>query len=990
VVNVTVQACLDNWLTGKPDIDQRIAAMRTKLVALSDQDTSVAIDAAIKGLSPIQQHQAYEAVMSAIIAKAGGADPDAGIHSVVGDAVALIDGEALTPEYDEHFKQAARALDYGHYLRAMELAVPGVKSKIRQQMACHIDYPWVSADVSSCVLGKLNQVDDTPTSHKEAAQAILHAFDYAGAVEAADELVGHIKRTLGDIDAADAMRTALHSVWDKAKHCCINAADAKALLTNAASFEADGHLGSLLKSQRDNMYAKVEQIYRKQPIQHENSSQVSSAADALVRMVTWREIAEQTLKAHHWAVAQFGSDHQNLALLAGQMMAVGVPPVVMRKDQHVNQAVLLSTARQAAKAQQLPLKALQEAVIAAGVALDTDVTKLTDAQLNLICTKITHELSDDNTARAFINAFALAHSVQSPFTVSDLLMVTSIPIDALATRLPSLKDDAARSRQARALAAVITAMDDNNKVGLHQMAALEQRVAQLIQVTSEMADGLYHTFESNLYATVDVRDVVGVLENAPDSDALQRAAGEGRALRNTAALDPASDSADAAVLSALVIDAMLRAADTASSSTEAIQAMFRTLYAHDAASRGKTVTLENAGAFAERYVKYLNGKLRKAYWLPGNELCEPFDGLLHDMLTVTTRGSDYDDTEHLAAIKEILGYPAARLQAVHGVNGWRQIILRRKLLMLQAKFPSTKPDTVNILERYLLHLCDMNVLRPEDINAMCEQCLASATLVEAKGFIQSIIDNGWDFIKARPATSGLGLVNTDAVFPVTITSLRGKAEQAADTIRLAIGVTARISVIQAPVLKRVMQDNAVLQAGALVEDSVGDAVIQVGKSEPGLPTGKVTMREEGGVVTHDHTMVVPMIHAVMARYPGGGNFTPTYALMTSKHFLQKALQSLAKMSKNKGIQYTIFVSQTGYNNLAEIQCSLSKSGITVVNTEAQNTNNSPKQSQATPTSPTPDQMSQHKNEYSPTSLPFASRITSDGPSPDRNPGHMPS
>ena len=58
-----------------------------------------------------------------------------------------------------------------------------------------------------------------------------------------------------------------------------------------------------------------------------------------------------------------------------------------------------------------------------------------------------------------------------------------------------------------------------------------------------------------------------------------------------------------------------------------------------------------------------------------------------------------------------------------------------------------------------------------------------------------------------------------------------------------------------------------------------------------------------------------MVQTLLVRHPGGGQFTPTTALMTRPSLLQRALTALVDMSGSKGAKWQISLSQQALRSL---------------------------------------------------------------------------
>jgi hypothetical protein len=397
---------------------------------------------------------------------------------------------------------------------------------------------------------------------------------------------------------------------------------------------------------------------------------------------------------------------------------------------------------------------------------------------------------------------------------------------------------------------------------------------------------------------------------------------------------PQLEPADKTTFEILAIESMLQAVARSATPEAALRAIFIELYAHDVASGGKELDLKCAGQFADRCLAYLRGQRRAAAWSWGGELTDFFELLRGTLLAVPTAlrsvmgavwdpadmggRAALDDKQRLEHIVSYLAGQAARLEQQYNAQVLRQLQLRNGLRRVHRTLQRCGKDAAGrALDKTLIGLHQRGVMRPEDVNAIRQQFGACSNKEAAWSFIDSIIRNGWDFTMGHCMTQAIGFLPTSVEKPAVVFSLAGKAAEAAQQIRLSLtnkGVTPRVRVVSSPGLQHVTQSNTNVTAGKLVE-SYDDAVIQVGTSKPGSSAGRVTLRANGAVVTQDPEMVESMVQTLLVRHPGGGQFTPTTALMTRPRLLQRALTALVGMPGSKGAKWQISLSQQALKSL---------------------------------------------------------------------------
>lgn len=397
---------------------------------------------------------------------------------------------------------------------------------------------------------------------------------------------------------------------------------------------------------------------------------------------------------------------------------------------------------------------------------------------------------------------------------------------------------------------------------------------------------------------------------------------------------PQLEPADKTTFKILAIESMLQAVARSATPEAALRAIFIELYAHDVASGGKELDLKCAGQFADRCLAYLRGQRRAAAWSWGGELTDFFELLRGTLLAVPTAlrsvmgavwdpadmggRAALDDKQRLEHIVSYLAGQAARLEQQYNAQVLRQLQLRNGLRRVHRTLQRCGKDAAGrALDKTLIGLHQRGVVRPEDVNAIRQQFGACSNKEAARSFIDSIIRNGWDFTMEHCIAQAIGFLPTSVEKPAVVFSLAGKAAEAAQQIRLSLtnkGVTPRVRVVSSPGLQHATQSNTNVTAGKLVE-SYDDAVIQVGTSKPGSSAGRVTLRANGAVVTQDPEMVEPMVQTLFVRHPGGGQFTPTTALMTRPPLLRRALTALVDMSDSKGAKWQISLSQQALSSL---------------------------------------------------------------------------
>jgi hypothetical protein len=805
----------------------------------------------------------------------------------------------------------------------------------------------------------IDQVDGTAERRQAAAKAILQAFG-PDSDQAAGELVNRIQTALDDRhgDKIVMWRTALHAVLNEVNHRCISPAAAQALLlTDADAFARGGLLSQLLTLRNTAISDATRTVFGAQPIRHLNSTDTSSssadpksirsAAAYLARVVACRQIAGEALQASPWATA--GEDPQALAARA---LIAGNPSVMeaVRASAPVNRATLLAEVKKAVGADitivARELQALQQAVKDAEISLETRAVGLNHEQLKSICE---HLPPNDNARRAFVNALTLAHP---DLTVNDLLMAASMPARALTGKLPLPLDAGAREFRAKALAAVVAAQM-GDKVGLGQMAAVEQRVAALSDLPADVAPALYARFtqsEDDFNKSHSVTDIIEVLKQDPSSRQVEDAVKAGRELHETAVLGRNLDVPTDKSMRVSAIEAMQQAADSAPTHQQAIVAMFAALYECDALFHRKALDPQKAHQFAKQCLAYVQGKWR---FMPTQLSTGPFADLCSSMLTIAPKRRErakLDDCERLACLRGRLQPETMHIEAVLGAEKVRQRQLRNALWSIQEalRYSSDLSGIEELSHRALRGLYNKGVLRLEDFDAIWQQFIACGGDKESvQAYIDTIMSGGWDFTTLKPGDSALGFLS-DKAEPVVVASLSGKARAAEEAIRASIGDNARrVRVVRSPSLLNASRDSSTVK---WVERGSDDAVIQVDSGEPGSSDGKITLRADGAVVTHDLGMFKPMLQALLAVHPAGGEFTPTTALMNNGTLLEHALQTLAEISKGTGAKWQISLSQQALNSLSEpSKQQLAQDGVTLkpINSPA------PITKPATPT-PTPN------------------------------------
>ena len=338
---------------------------------------------------------------------------------------------------------------------------------------------------------------------------------------------------------------------------------------------------------------------------------------------------------------------------------------------------------------------------------------------------------------------------------------------------------------------------------------------------------------------------------------------------------PQLEPADKTTFEILAIESMLQAVARSATPEAALRAIFKELYAHDAAYGGKELDLKCAGQFADRCLAYLHGQRRAAAWSWGGELTDFFELLRGALLAVPTAlrsvmgtvwdpadmggRAALDDKQRLEHIVSYLADQAACLEQQYNAQMLRQLQLRNGLRQVHRTLQRCGKDEEagRALDEILIRLHQRGVVRPEDVNAIRQQFGACSNKEAARSFIDSIIRNGWDFTMGHCVTQAIGFLPTSVEKPAVVFSLAGKAAEAAQQIRLSLtnkGVTPRVRVVSSPGLQHATQSNANVTVGKLVE-SYDDAVIQVGTSKPGSSAGRVTLRANGAVVTQDPEMV---------------------------------------------------------------------------------------------------------------------------------------
>ena len=311
----------------------------------------------------------------------------------------------------------------------------------------------------------------------------------------------------------------------------------------------------------------------------------------------------------------------------------------------------------------------------------------------------------------------------------------------------------------------------------------------------------------------------------------------------------------------------------------------------------------------------------------------PFADLCSSMLTIVPKRSErakLDDRQRLACLRGRLQPETVRIEAVLGAEKVRQRQLRNALWSIQEalRYSSDLSGIADLSHRALRGLYNKGVLRLEDFDAMWQQFIAcGGNKKSVQAYIDTIMSGGWDFTTLKPGDSALGFLSTKAE-PIVVASLSGKARAAEEAIRASIGDNARrVRVVRSPSLLNASRDNSAVK---WVEKGSDDAVIQVDSGEPGSSDGKITLRADGAVVTHDLGMFEFMLQALLAVHPAGGEFIPTTALMNNGTLLEHALRTLAEISKGKGAKWQISLSQQALNSLSDpLKQQLAQDGVTL-------------------------------------------------------------
>lgn len=596
---------------------------------------------------------------------------------------------------------------------------------------------------------------------------------------------------------------------------------------------------------------------------------------------------------------------------------------------------------------------LHQAIEAAGISLQTLVADLTPADLKLICTQLP---PDDNIRRAFINILTVGDP--DLLTVDQLLRAASAPVGALADKSSLPWGEEARARRTKALTAVVTAQM-GDEVSLDQMTQLEQCVATLIELPSRVAPALYAPFAHQPNKSQPVADIIDVLKHDLSSTELEDAVRAGHPLRELAIIgqdEPTGES----VLRVLAIEAVQLAAARAPTPQQAMRNMLTELYHYDAIFHNKAFDTDSARKFTDACMGYMQGKRRRMPSLAG-----PFADLCAGMLTVAADkqvGEKLKDPKRLDYMLSCLRDETLYIETALGAKKMRQLQLRNALWHAQRTLShcGQDVDTGAFFKQVLFSLHQRNVLRPEDVNAMWQQfddCHGDKTAVQT--FINSTVKYGWDFTTARPNGPEIGFAPTNTARPIRVASLAGKAQAAAEAIRVGSGDKSLwVRVVRAPSLIQADKDTNTIKKGEFIEKGSDEAVIQVGLCTSSLSDGKVTLRSNGSVATHDVNMIRPMVQTLLAAHPTGGDFTPTTALMANKALLQDALQTLAQSSK--GAKWQISLSSQAQADLSpQLKQQLENAGITFKSATVSSRNDTaPANNKTTPTP-------------SPTSLPFA-------------------
>ncbi len=474
-----------------------------------------------------------------------------------------------------------------------------------------------------------------------------------------------------------------------------------------------------------------------------------------------------------------------------------------------------------------------------------------------------------------------------------------------------------------------------------------------------VAPALYAPFAHQPNKSQPVADIIDVLKHDLSSAELEDAVRAGHPLRELAIIgqdEPTGES----VLRVLAIEAVQLAAARAPTPQQAMCNMLTELYHYDAIFHDKAFDTDSARKFTDACMGYMQGKRCRMPSLAG-----PFADLCAGMLTVAADkqvGEKLKDPKRLDYMLSCLRDETLYIETALGAKKIRQLQLRNALWHAQRALShcGQNVDTGAFFKQVLFSLHQRNVLRPEDVNAMWQQfdaCHGDKTAVQT--FINSTVKYGWDFTTARPNGPEIGFAPTNTARPTRVASLAGKAQAAAEAIRVGSGDKSLwVRVVRAPSLIQADKDTNTIKKGEFIEKGSDEAVIQVGLCTSSLSDGKVTLRSNGSVATHDVNMIRPMVQTLLAAHPTGGDFTPTTALMANKALLQDALQTLAQSSK--GAKWQISLSSQAQADLSpQLKQQLENAGITFKSATVSSRNGTALANNKT--TPTP----------SPTSLPFA-------------------
>ena len=494
--------------------------------------------------------------------------------------------------------------------------------------------------------------------------------------------------------------------------------------------------------------------------------------------------------------------------------------------------------------------------------------------------------------------------------------------------------------------------------------------------SESVAPALYAPFARHPNKSQPVADIIDILKHDLSSTELEDAVRAGHPLRELAIIgqdEPTGES----VLRVLAIEALQLAAARAPTPQQAMRNMLTELYHYDAIFHDKAFDIDSARKFTDACMGYMQGKRRRMPSLAG-----PFADLCAGMLTVAADkqvGEKLKDPKRLDYMLSCLRDETLYIETALGAKKIRQLQLRNALWHAQRTLShcGQDVDAGAFFKQVLFSLHQRNVIRPEDVNAMWQQfddCHGDKTAMQT--FIDSTVKYGWDFTTARPNGPEIGFAPTNTARPTLVASLAGKAQAAAEAIRVGSGDKSLwVRVVRTPSLIQADKDTNTIKKGEFIEKGSDEAVIQVGLCTSSLSDGKVTLRSNGSVATHDVNMIRPMVQTLLAAHPTGGDFTPTTALMANKALLQDALQTLAQSSK--GAKWQISLSSQAQANLSpQLKQQLENAGITFKSATVSSRNGTAPANNKTTPAP------------SPTSLPFAKQAAN-GPNAGAAPNNGP-